>query len=388
MDNDESLNIKILFAGDFAPCRGFKKIVLEKGNKVFGGGLELIGEADLAFINLECPLTNSNDPIPKDGPNLRAPPETVAALKNFNVVGLANNHVMDYGSKGLEDTLIAIQNAGMKSVGAGINLRDAREPRVFNIKGKRVALIAIAEREFNQAADSCAGAAPVNPVSNYRQIVEAREQADLVLVTIHGGNEYFPFPRPKFREFCQFLIDIGASAVVCHHPHVPGAYEWYRGSPIFYSIGNAIFDSSNPSIGWDEGYFVQINFDANQLSVNNICLIPYLQSVEHSGMRLLDTSATESFLQRIEQLRQTLGDEGQWRREWDCFLAKSSRSYLTKQYFPILFRGLFRVAGAIGLERFLIRRCDLPQKLNMIQCDAHRDALEDILVDRLRTRHR
>lgn len=105
------------------------------------------------------------------------------------------------------------------------------------------------------------GSAPIDLVDNYQQITAAKKLADVVIVTIHGGNEYFPYPRPGLRKMCRHFIDLGVDAVICHHPHVPGAYEVYEGKPIYYSIGNLVFDQNLPKPGWEEGYFVELKFD-------------------------------------------------------------------------------------------------------------------------------
>src|SRR5699024_6850639 len=151
----------------------------------------------------------------------------------------------------------------LSTVGAGLTLEDAQKPLIVERKGVKIAVIAIAEFEFNQSENGGPGSAPIDLIDNYVQIKKAQEDADIVIVTIHGGNEYFPYPRPGLRKLCRHFIDLGVAAVVCHHPHVPGAYEVYNDSPIFYSIGNFIFDHSNPPEGWNEGYMVEMSFNTS-----------------------------------------------------------------------------------------------------------------------------
>lgn len=379
-------SLKLLFAGDFAPCRGYEEIVLRDGANVFHESSQLINNADVAFINLECPLTKSEDAVSKDGPNIKADPEAINSLKEFSLIGLANNHIMDFGLGGLTDTLSAIKNAGLASVGASAHASELANPYISKVRGRRIAIIALAEREFNHATRDGVGAAALDPISSYHQVLDAKTKADLVIVTIHGGNEYFEYPRPKYRQFCQFMIDVGASAVVCHHPHVPGAYEYYKGAPIFYSLGNVLFDSNSAPESWEEGYFVQINFDTVDLGLQGVEIFPYRQSVARSGVQLLDRLEAVPFLNRIESYRDILRDHDAWMDQWSQYLSAHASDYLTKQYFPFLFRGLFKVSRKIGMERFLMRAKDVPKKLNMIQCAAHRDALEALLYRRLKER--
>lgn len=141
--------IKILFTGDFAPCRGFQSFVLDKKEQVFSDALPIIESADLSFTNLECPLTTHNQPINKSGPALKVNPYRIAALKPFYVIGLANNHILDYGKKSLGDTLQNCLGEGQVIVGAGFDLDAAQQPFVQEAQGIKIAIIAIAEHEFN-----------------------------------------------------------------------------------------------------------------------------------------------------------------------------------------------------------------------------------------------
>src|SRR5690554_1296144 len=109
----------MVFCGDFAPCRNFESVVLDRKEKVLGDALPLIQSADLSFVNLECPLTNHDQEINKSGPALKANIQCVEALRYFSVVGLANNHCLDYGKKGLADTISACNGVGLPTVGAG-----------------------------------------------------------------------------------------------------------------------------------------------------------------------------------------------------------------------------------------------------------------------------
>src|SRR5690606_40097485 len=110
------------------------------------------------------------------------------------------------------------------------DIAKAQQPFIQDVKGVKIAIIALAEHEFNQSEDGGAGSAPIDPIENYQQIIQAKAQADVVIVTLHGGNEYFPYTRPGLRKICKHYIDLGADAVICHHLLVPGAYEYYEGN--------------------------------------------------------------------------------------------------------------------------------------------------------------
>lgn len=378
--------INILFTGDFAPCRNFESIVLDKKEQVLGDALPFIEAADCSFTNLECVLTNHKKTINKSGPALKANPNCVEALKHFSVVGLANNHILDYGKQGLQDTLLACENLGLPTVGSGMDLVQAQKPFIHEVKGIKIAIIAIAEHEFNQSENNGAGSAPIDPIDNYQQIKHAKAQADIVIVTLHGGNEYFPYPRPGLRKLCKHYIDLGVDAVICHHPHVPGAYEYHQGKPIVYSLGNFLFDNANPPEGWNEGYMVKLNFDHGTKGFLGLELIPYSQSVKDGGVKLCTGKEKDKFLDKIESYRRKLENNDEWQIEWKEFVAKHSESYIMRQFFPFSFRGIGFLARNTPIAKLFFNHSNSLPKLNMLRCQSHRELLTAALEENSQSR--
>lgn len=377
--------LKVLFAGDFAPCRDFENVVLENKDAVFKDALTLIKDADISFVNLECPLTISQTAIHKIGPALKAHPKTVEAIKYFSVAGLANNHIFDYGEEGLKDTLKACRSVGVATVGAGMNLDEAQQVFILEAKGVKLAIIAIAEHEFNQSEAGGAGSAPIDLIDNYKQIQNAKELSDIVIVTIHGGNEYFPYPRPKLRKLCKHFVDLGVDAVICHHPHVPGAYETYKGKPIYYSIGNFIFDSSAPKPGWEEGYLVELSFDLNTKKLLATDIHPYKQSVGQGGLKLLCAKDKSDFILRIEAYKQLLENDAEYKKIWDRFVEINTNNYIFRVYSPLKFRGvgfLIRKFPVLIGMLYGKGKADL-DRLNLIRCQSHLELLSESLKKRL-----
>jgi poly-gamma-glutamate synthesis protein (capsule biosynthesis protein) len=379
--------INLLFSGDFAPCRNFESVVLEKKAQVLGDALPLIEAADLSFTNLECPLTTHNHTINKSGPALKANPACVEALKPFSVVCLANNHILDYGRQGLADTLAACNEAGLPTIGAGMDLKQAQQPFIQEVKGIKIAIIAIAEHEFNQSENAGAGSAPIDPIDNYQQIQLVKTKADIVIVTLHGGNEYFPYPRPGLRKLCQHYIDLGVEAVICHHPHVPGAYEYYQGKPIVYSLGNFIFDAINPPKDWELGYMAQLSFSSETKKFKSMELTPYKQSVELGGIQLLKNQEKNDFLAKIETYRQNMENHQAWLKAWDDFVAKQADSYILRQFFPMTFRGLGLLARNTPIAKLFFNKANSLPKLNMLRCQSHRELLTAVLETKSQPRN-
>jgi len=380
-------NINVLFCGDFAPCRKFEPVVLNKKNTVLGDALPIIQESDFSFINLECVLTDHHQAINKSGPALKASPFCIEALRDFSVVGLANNHILDYGKQGLIETIKACEKIGLPTVGAGENLAQAQLPYIREVKGIKIAIIAIAEHEFNQSENNGAGSAPIDAIDNYRQIQQAKAQADIVIVTLHGGNEYFPYPRPGLRKLCQYYIDLGVDAVICHHPHIPGAHEYYQGKPIVYSLGNFLFDNTKPPKDWELGQMALLHFSVENKTFKKMELIPYKQSVALGGVKILEGEEKEALLHRVNAYREKLEDNHAWLKEWNIFVTKQADSYIMRNFFPITFRGLGMLARNTPIAKLFYNKTSSLPKLNMLRCQSHRELLTAVLEKKSKPRN-
>jgi len=377
-----SASISIFFAGDFAPCRGFERLVLGKGPEIFGDLHKSIAEADLSFLNLETPLSIKGEPIEKTGPNLKAQPDCIKAVKGagFEVVGLANNHIMDFGNDGLEETIRSCNNAGLTICGAGKNLTEAQQIPIIERLGLEIAYIAVAEHEFSIARADRAGAAPLDLVDNTLQIESVRNQADLVFVSIHGGNEYFSLPRPGLRKLCRYYITRGADAVICHHAHVPGAYEIYKNKPIVYSLGNLIFDHPSPPEGWNEGYAVRLDYNIIDMKLSKFNVFPYTQSVDQGGVCRMSGTDKTVFFKKLVDYNKILGNKDLYIKTWDDFCQKEKSLILLKHYLPIHLRGMRKVSKIVNPEFFLIpTNKNRLVKLNLIRCESHLELLQNVL---------
>lgn len=376
--------MNLLFGGDFAPCRGFESVAIERRGRLFGQLREEIEAADFAIVNLETPLCpGGGQPIPKVGPNLRADPATAVALAEagVGVVGLANNHILDFGSDGLASTLETCSRLDILTCGAGTNSEEARRPLLLSRAGMTVALIAVAEQEFNAASDTQPGAAILDTISLVQQIREVRPKVDVVVVIIHGGNEYFPYPRPGLRRLCRHAIEMGADAVLCHHPHVPGASEIYQGKPIHYSLGNLIFDADPTPKDWTLGYAASLKFSKSQDGTITVLsrTIPFTQSVGLEGIQLLAGYELEAFSIRMEGYRRTLANDDEWLGQWREFCRQQRLSYIAAQYLPLTFSGVGRLIRLLSLDRILLPKTTLNQRRNMLRCESHRELLISML---------
>ena len=224
---------RIVLLGDFAPVEGIASARFEID----------VGDADLVLMNLETPLTNHLEPRPKAGPALSGSCEPLVrfATRDF-VLTLANNHMMDYGEIGLQQTINDCRDAGFETIGAGSNLYEALQPVVRNVDGVKIGVVACTETQFGIATPWRAGIAPIVPGKMEAWIRQLAEQVDIVIVTVHGAAEMCPWPSPQWQDLLRGFIDAGASIVHGHHSHVPQGYEEYHDGLIFYGPGNFLVE--------------------------------------------------------------------------------------------------------------------------------------------------
>ncbi len=299
--------------------------------------------ADIAFVNLEAPLTVRGIRAEKQN-TLRADPSLIEDLKDagVNIVGLANNHMLDYGLDGLADTLAALESGGILQVGAGPNINAAREPVVADGPGGKVGFIAFASTlpQGFAASPDRPGVAPIhvtaafvveNPLAqeqpgtpppvitiplamDLEATVEAvqalKRRADFVMVSAHWGVSGQDAVMDYEREVGHALIDAGADLIFGHHPHRLHGVEYYREKPILYSVGNFVFEPLPPSgntphlsfrsrmtaanvygVMRREGVIVDARVRGNQL--NRLALLPVM--VDSGGYPMLKREAADDF---------------------------------------------------------------------------------------------
>ena len=196
--------------------------------------------ADIAFANLESPLSTVGAHAPK-ACIFRADPAAVEVLLDggFNIVSIANNHTLDAGVPGLMQTMDHLEAAGIAWCGAARERERSWEPTRFEIGGLTLGFVACTDLSF-QHGSWCKVDAEMTEFAEH--IRAAKSQCDLLVVSIHWGNEYQNVPTRRQREVAHAAIDAGADLIIGHHPHVLQGVGAYRGAPILYSTGNFVFD--------------------------------------------------------------------------------------------------------------------------------------------------
>ena len=249
----ESRETCLLFTGDILLDRGVRTVIDKHGvHHLFTPQMDSLLRASQVVVgNLECPATKTKAPVQKRF-IFRAEPEWLTVLRQhgFTHLNLANNHSIDQGRQGLLDTTEKIRKAGMTPVGAGRNMQEAVKPVLLCSHPRKVWLVPSLRLALENYAylpeKACVSQEPMESVIlRVRQLKKADPQA-VVIVSLHWGGEHTLKPVPSQRLEAHRLINAGADALICHHTHTLQTIENYRGKPIYYSIGNFIFDQQKP----------------------------------------------------------------------------------------------------------------------------------------------
>ena len=215
-------------------------------------GGDLLSEmngADVMLVNNEFSFSTRGAPLSGKLYTFRAHPKKVEILTQMGVdlVGLANNHIYDYGQDAFFDTLDTIDGAGIARVGAGRDLQEACTPQYYIVNGRKIAYVAATRAEKNimtpaAGTDKEGVLRTYDPALFLQVIAEAKENSDFVVAYVHWGTENSTKLEAAQRTQGKQYIDAGADLVVGAHPHVLQGMEFYRDKPIFYSLGNFWFN--------------------------------------------------------------------------------------------------------------------------------------------------
>ena len=234
----------IVAVGDIMLDRNVGKAIRNNGyQSILAKVRDLTRSADIAFANLECPLAKSGAHSPGDC-IFRADPETIKVVLDggFDIVSLANNHTLDAGAEALRNTLDVLEENSIAYCGARREKDKAWEPTYLTADGYTIGFMAYTHLP-SYVQGSWADVDEREVLAG--QLATARQNCDLLFVSVHWGQEYKTEPETENVELAHFLVDNGADVVFGHHPHVLQGIEVYKNCPIFYSAGNFVFDQKD-----------------------------------------------------------------------------------------------------------------------------------------------
>ena len=361
---------KIVICGDF---RAANPGVIKLDEEV----KDLLNQASINICNFEAPIYKDGaKPIKKSGPSLYQSADAPSFLKEsgFNVILLANNHIMDYDREGCEATIKAFDN--VVTVGAG-EAKEAYAVRYIELNGKKIGICSFVQYEFGVVGsrdESAYGAAWINSFDVHEIICEARLRCDYLLVLPHAGVEHTAAPLPEWRKIYKRFVEWGADAVIASHPHCPQGWEYYQGKPIFYSLGDFYFDELTYDDLWYKSIVVELKIgDSIEVKEHFVCFD------DKTGRITIDNS--ERVRDYIGFANRLLHNE----EEYNMYIDTMCESRWKGNKYGLL-RGLCGVSLKMKLWYIvrllgcmLLGNKDEMYLLNSVQCESHRWVIERYL---------
>lgn len=252
----ETKELSLLFVGDVMLDELPGEYIKNKKDP-FESFQDLITKADIRVANLECVISSKGEKLNKIY-TFRASPEVLPTLtQSFNLLGLANNHSGDYGPDAFNDMLNLFKAKNIAFFGGGDNIKNAHKPFIWTQNGIKIAFIGYNEmmpRSFEADLKK-----PGIAWSEDEQVVydiktaKSKYHADLVIAVMHWGWEYETRHSQRQENLAHLMINAGADAIIGAHPHVIQDIEIYKQKPIFYSLGNFVFNGftrAEENHGW------------------------------------------------------------------------------------------------------------------------------------------
>jgi poly-gamma-glutamate capsule biosynthesis protein CapA/YwtB (metallophosphatase superfamily) len=269
--------VRLTFLGDtLVGGEGQGVLDVQGAGWAFDGIRQLLARSDLVVANQEGPITTRDEPGHKLDTGrkrywYRAMPASVGALVDagIRVVSLGNNHVLDFGSEGLADTIAALDAAGIAHCGGGPDRRAARRPAIVRVGSLKFGFLSFMQRYDIYVAEKLYATrdrpGPMRLATNRAQadLERLADRADVRVALAHWGRNYRKV-NGRQRRLAAGLASAGADLVIGHHPHVPQPLRVLRGVPVFFSLGNGPlgtpgrFHSGRPPYG----LVVSVDFDA------------------------------------------------------------------------------------------------------------------------------
>lgn len=374
-----SREYKLLIGADFVPTKSNKELFISGNEKeLFGMELsELFTTSDATILNLEAPITETDNKIQKEGsPNLKTYPEIVNILKKIPNVVLsgANNHIYDYSQVGIEDTINCLNKSEIRHVGFESDASQASGVCFLEFESMKIGIYACSEKEFCCADENRGGGNGYDPLTSFDEIANARNNCDYLIVLFHGGRENYRYPSVQLKRVCMKMVDSGANIVVCQHSHCLGTYEIYKESVIMYGQGNVLFDY-NDIDEWKTSVLIEVSFNEGKIAYR---FIP----IEKKGEKVaVAESSAEDILNNLEKRSERIQDIN--------FLKKEYLSFCEKQKNVLLLRGVLGVNSKLILAinkmtkgKVVKRLFDKKHRLlllNYLRCESIREAIMALL---------
>lgn len=356
--------MKILLTGDLVVNRPYDPSNIEDSLK------NLFASSDFNIVNLEAPITSQSQKLLKTGPHLKADKGSTKAVfraLNVNMVTLANNHILDYGDKGVLDTIGFCESNKIQPIGAGKDKTEASRIFYLDTREGKIAFLNFAENEWSSASEDSAGGNGMDLIDDLLKIQEAKSRANYVFIIVHGGHEYYNLPSPRMQKQYRFYIDNGADIVVGHHPHCLSGSEVYNGKQIYYSLGNFLFTKNSVFEDWYTGAVLEVNLKGGKIDTSL-----HFVSQNREDFSLRKASNVEALQYRITEYNKIIANPLELVKYWNAFVITKTKLF-TSYWSPLsVFNKKLKILLLkMGFNGLTKRNSAL--FYNLIKCEAHRD---------------
>ena len=258
-----------------------------------------------------------------------------------------------------------LSKAGVAYAGAGKDIEEAYNAHRFELKGVKFSVICICENEFGVAREDKAGTAGYNYTRLANKIADEKEISDKVIVFFHGGCENYVIPSPLCKDRYRSIVDAGADALIACHTHCTQGFEYYKGTPIVYSMGNFYFPTMSRGGMWAWGYMCELTYKDGKFTVE---AVPYRNPEDDPVLHLLKGEEKESALKFIDKLSAILADDKLTREYYDAWCMKSGINYLgSMEHFKEEHKNF---GGNVG---------DFAPTKNLFSCESHNELVGNTL---------
>jgi poly-gamma-glutamate synthesis protein (capsule biosynthesis protein) len=284
-------------------------------DEAFAAVAPILRSGDIVFGNLETPLC-----APRPGRELfRGDPAMAGPLSRagFTVLSLANNHILEYGPGGLQETRRVVAAAGMLPLGAGGTQEEASQPVEIEAQGLRIGLLGFGRTLQRQDDPEVPGFVEWDEGLAMRSVAALRDRVDCVIISIHIGLMWLDYPKPEFKEIADRLLAAGAHVVLMHHAHVLQGYGVEGGRAAVYNLGNFVADVFEGELGVppvpekqrESAIFIM---EIDKEGVRTIAVVPIqvtddyrvVPAVETEARRIIDHLEAVSLDIRLDRYRE------------------------------------------------------------------------------------
>lgn len=269
--------------------------------------LPIFRRSNIVLGNLEGPFAKHAEKQKRNF-TYKVDPKNARILRRvgFNVLTLANNHLLDCGREGVNETLTVLRKQGIFSIGAGEDESKAHEPAIFQAGKFKIGILAYYWNKRTSANKNKPGSAMDTPEKMAIDIRNLRKEVDRIVVTVHWGIPYEQIPLEEDRKKAFYAIDCGADIVIGHHPHIVQPFEIYKNRPVFYSIGNFAFGTGN-----SRAEAIILGVDFQDLFTNIIVFPAYVKNRDKRIYFQPKVINGETFIKYLNRLKQLSAESGE-----------------------------------------------------------------------------